>query len=101
MLAFAFSYLAFELSQAVPDFLDLFVAYINERCVLTIPYHPEKKAGQSVADQQRALGYVVSAEGVAESMSHIYYFIYLFIYSYPYLYVVQLNHLSFNAQKQL
>jgi hypothetical protein len=78
MLAFAFSYLAFELSQAVPDFLDLFVAYINERCVLTIPYYPEKKAGQSVADQQRAFGYVVSAEGVAESMPH-FVSLYLFI----------------------
>lgn len=66
-LAFTFSYLAYELSQAVPDFMDIFVAYINERCLLTIPYYPEKKPGQSVADQQRALGYVVSDAGQAET----------------------------------
>ena len=71
-LAFTFSYLAYELSQAFPDFLDIFVAYVNERCVLTIPYYPERKPGQSVADQQRALGYVVAATGQAESRSYFF-----------------------------
>ncbi|XP_034027094.1 nucleoporin GLE1 [Thalassophryne amazonica] len=62
--AFPIAVVASGIWERHPRLGDLILAHLHKKCPYAVPYYPPKKAGTSVEEYQRVLGYRVDDSGV-------------------------------------